>query len=82
MGIRYEDLTRNLTYVCAHSPRLESFRDAIELIEREGFDPSTIFSHEVPFREFADAYRMASEYADGVVKILLWFPDEEGCNGS
>jgi threonine dehydrogenase-like Zn-dependent dehydrogenase len=71
MSIGYEDLVRNLTYVCSHSPQMESFELAVELIARGVFDPSTIFSHTIPFSRFVDAYQMANNYEDGVVKILL-----------
>jgi threonine dehydrogenase-like Zn-dependent dehydrogenase len=50
---------------------MESFELAVELIERGVFDPSTIFSHTIPFSHFVDAYQMANSYEDGVVKILL-----------
>mmetsp|Transcript_2490 Transcript_2490/g.5272 ORF Transcript_2490/g.5272 Transcript_2490/m.5272 type:complete len:209 (+) Transcript_2490:773-1399(+) len=75
MIIRYTDLTRNLSYICSHSPQFESFRLALELLEQGRFDPSTIFSHEVPFCEFTEAYAKACNYEDGVVKVLLTFPD-------
>ena len=71
MSIRYEDLTRNLKYICSHSPEMESFELAVELIERGIFDPSVIFSHSIPFHNFVEAYRMASNYENGVVKVLL-----------
>jgi len=71
MSIGYEDMVRNITYICSHSPRMESFELAVELIERGVFDPSTIFSHTIPFSHFVDAYQMANSYEDGVVKILL-----------
>lgn len=75
MSIRYVDLTRNLIYICSHSPEFESFRLALELIEQGRFDPSTIFSHEISFRDFVDAYDKACNYKDGMVKVLLTFPD-------
>lgn len=74
MSVRYVDLTRNLSYVCSHSPEFGSFRLALELIEQGRFDPSTIFSHVVPFRDFVGAYEKACYYRDGVVKVLLTFP--------
>lgn len=71
MSIGYEDMARNLTYICSHSPEMVSFESAVELIERGVFDPSTIFSHTIPFSRFVEAYQMANRYEDGVVKILL-----------
>lgn len=71
MSIWYEDMVRNLMYICSHSPQMESFELAVELIERGVFDPSTIFSQTIPFSRFVDAYQMANNYEDGVVKILL-----------
>ena len=71
MSIGYDDLTRNLTYICSHSPKMESFELAVELVERGVFDPSIIFSHTMPFKHFVQAYQMASNYKNGVVKILL-----------
>ena len=76
LSIRYVDLSRNLQYICSHSPELETFRMALELIEQGRFDPSTIFSHEVPFAEFVEAYERACHYRDGVVKVLLTFPEK------
>mmetsp|Transcript_13688 Transcript_13688/g.29405 ORF Transcript_13688/g.29405 Transcript_13688/m.29405 type:complete len:409 (-) Transcript_13688:138-1364(-) len=75
MNIRFVDLSRNLSYVCAHSPEFESFRLALELVEQGRFDPSTIFSHEMPFCKFREAYDKACNYEDGVVKVLLAFPE-------
>ena len=71
MSIGYEDMSRNLSYICSHSPEMESFESAVKLIERGGFDPSVIFSHTIPFTRFVEAYQMANRYEDGVVKILL-----------
>jgi S-(hydroxymethyl)glutathione dehydrogenase/alcohol dehydrogenase len=62
MSIGYEDMVRNITYICSHSPRMESFELAVELIERGVFDPSTIFSHTIPFSRFVDAYQMAYSF--------------------
>ena len=71
MSIGYEDMARNLTYICSHSPEMKSFETAVELIERGVFDPSIIFSHTIPFSRFVEAYQMANRYENGVVKILL-----------
>ena len=71
MSIGYEDMARNPTYICSHSPEMESFESAVGLIERGVFDPSVIFSHTIPFSRFVEAYQMANRYEDGVVKILL-----------
>lgn len=71
MSIGYEDMARNLTYVCSHSPEMELFELAVELIERGICDPSGIFSHTIPFSRFVEAYQMANGYEDGVVKIPL-----------
>lgn len=71
MSFGYEDMARNLTYICSHSPEMKSFETAVELIERGVVDPSVIFSHTIPFSRFVEAYQMASRYDDGVVKILL-----------
>ena len=75
MSIRFVDLARNLSYICSHSPEFESFRLALELIEQGRFDPSTIFSHEMPFCEFREAYSKACNCEDRFVKVLLTFPE-------
>lgn len=77
ISIRYGDLTRNLTYICSHSPEFESFRLALELIERGVVDPSTVFSHVMPFSQFVDAYDKAYNYKDGMIKVLLTFEGVE-----
>jgi len=62
MSVRYVDLTRKLLFVCSHSPEFGSFRLALELIEQGRFNPSAIFSRDVPFRDFVEAYEKACYY--------------------
>ena len=75
MCIHYNDFSRNLHYICSHSPGMRSFQLALELIEQGRFDPSCIFSHEIAFGLFVKAYKMACNYEDGVIKTLITFPD-------
>jgi threonine dehydrogenase-like Zn-dependent dehydrogenase len=57
MSIRHIDLSRNLQYICSHSPEFEMFDLVLRLIERGKFDPGLIFSHEMSFqRDFVKAY--------------------------
>ncbi len=56
------------------------FRLALELLEQVRFDPSMVFSHEMPFRQFGEAYGEACNYEDGVVKVLLTFPEQRRQN--
>jgi len=62
---------RNLRYVTTCGPDIETFHFAMELLEQGRFDPGPLFTHRLPFEQFADAYDMASSYRDGVIKILI-----------
>lgn len=64
---------RNLHYVASSAPTLEDFRLAIEFIQQGRFDPKDLFSHSFPFQDFDAAYQTASEYKDGVIKVLLTY---------
>lgn len=73
MMIRPRDFTRSIRFICSHSPSMEDFALAVEMIKQGRFDPSPVFSLSIPFERFPEAYEMASEYKDGVSKILLTF---------
>lgn len=75
MIIQTRDFSRNLHYVCSHSPSMDEFEFAVELIQQGRFDPAPLFTHVVPFGEFPSAYAKASEYKDGVIKILLTYDE-------
>jgi threonine dehydrogenase-like Zn-dependent dehydrogenase len=72
-SIRVEDFTRSLRYICSYSPGMDSFQLAMEFLEQGRFDPSPLFTHKMPFEQFPEAYDMASNYKDGVIKVLLTF---------
>ena len=73
MRLRFGDFVRNLRYVCTHSPAMESFALALEMLQQGRIDVAPIFTHVLPFERFPEAYEMASTYADGVVKTLIRF---------
>lgn len=73
MTIRTCDFQRNLQYMCSHSPSMSEFEFAVELIHQGRFDPEPLFTHSMSFREFPKAYEMASEYKDGVIKIVVLY---------
>lgn len=74
MTIRTCDFTRNLHYVCSHSPSVDEFAFAVELIQQGRFDPAPLFTHTMSFEEeFPTAYEMASDYKDNVIKVLLTY---------
>jgi threonine dehydrogenase-like Zn-dependent dehydrogenase len=75
MCIRNCDFMRNIKYVTSNSPDTKTFRLALDLLEQGRFDPTALFTHEIPFERFPEAYEMASNYKDGVVKILLTFDE-------
>lgn len=69
---------RNLKLITSHSPPMETFELAMELLEQGRFDPTGIFTHTIPFHEsFPEAYEIAQNYQDGVIKVLVTF-DEGG----
>lgn len=74
MRIRFSDFVRNLSFVCSHSPPMEAFALALELLQQGRVDVSPLFTHTLPFDPgFPDAYEMASSYSDGVIKTLITF---------
>lgn len=76
ISIHVRDFARNLKYACSSSPDFDDFVLAMDLISQGRFDPLPLFSHVVPFERFPKMYAKASEYEDGVIKILLTFGDE------
>ena len=62
-------------YLCSHSPGMDRFAHAIEVLQSGAVDVAPIFTHRLPFAEFPEAFALASEYRDGVIKTLLTFDD-------
>ena len=79
--IQARHFNRNLRFYCSSAPDFEDFEMAMELIQQGRFDPAPLFSHTFGFSDFPEAYKTASEYKDGVVKVLLTF-DAEKSNGT
>ena len=73
VNIEAKHFVRNLQFVCSSAPTLPDFANAVEMIQRGLFDPSPLFSHTFDFKDFPTAYQTASEYRDGVIKVLLTF---------
>ena len=72
--IRSPDFRRNIRYQTTHSPDMRTFELAVDFIRDGRFDPTLLFTHAIPFSpKFPEAYEMASNYKDGVVKILVTF---------
>ena len=79
LQIRMSDFVRNLKFACSHSPPMELFELALELLQQGRVDVSPIFTHSVPFEQFPEAYEKASTYADGIIKAVLTFENRELC---
>ena len=71
--IRSTDFRRNIRYQTTHSPDMKTFELAVDFIGQRRFDPALLFTHSIPFAKFPEAYEMASNYKDGVIKILVTF---------
>ena len=52
---------------------MKTFELAVDFIGQRRFDPALLFTHSIPFAKFPEAYEMASNYKDGVIKILVTF---------
>ena len=52
---------------------MKTFELAVDFLKLGRYDPSLLFTHNIPFKKFPEAYDMASKYKDGVVKIILTF---------
>lgn len=52
------------------------FRDAVKLIEHGQFNTDGIFTHVLPLAEVQSAFAVASSYTDGVVKLVIEFPED------
>lgn len=73
--IRACDFMRNLTYKTVSAPSMETFACAMELLEQGRFEPAGLFTHTMPFERFPEAYELAQNYRDGVIKVLLTFDE-------
>ena len=73
MAIRFGDFVRNIRYVCTHSPGMESFELAIDLLQQGRINVEPIFTHRLPFEQFPAAFDMANNYRDGVIKTVLTY---------
>ena len=71
--IRSPDFRRNIRFQTTHSPDMKTFELAVDFIRDGRFDPGLLFTHSIPFAKFPEAYEMASNYKDGVIKILVTF---------
>ena len=76
-SIRRGGFGKNLRYITASSPTMEDFKFAVELLGEGRFDPSALITHTMPFQRFPEAYDMAQNYKDGIIKVLLTFDDDE-----
>ena len=79
MRIHYRDFVRNLRYVCSHSPAMEMFELALEMLQQGRLDISPVMTHTVPFARFPAAYDVASTYSDQVIKTVLTFDECAPC---
>lgn len=73
IAIRHCDFTRSISYQCSHSPSMETFAVALELLQQGRINVAPIFTHIVPFQEFSQAFDRASTYSDDVIKTILTF---------
>lgn len=53
--------------------RVEDYREAIELIRGKRIELSTLITHHVPFRSYAEAYHLVETEKDRVMKIMIDF---------
>ena len=60
-------------YVTSHSPAIESFELAIELLQQGRCHVAPVFTHVLPFEEMPNAYAMADGYTDGVIKTIITY---------
>ena len=51
--------------------------EAIQLAGRKKLDTGRLVTHHYPFEKVGDAYDLVSRYADGVIKAIIAFGDEE-----
>jgi len=71
--IHTRHFARSLKYVTSFAPDFCDFELALELIAQGRFDPAPLFSHTNNVAEFLETYVTASEYKNGVAKVLLTF---------
>ena len=77
MSIRSDYFYKNLEYITTSTPTIDEFQYAIELLEQGRFDPSGLITHTMSFQKsFSKAYDIASNYKNGVIKVLLTFDGE------
>lgn len=53
--------------------RVEDYREAIDLIANDRIRLDLLITHHVPFRQYADAYRLVETEKDKVMKIIIDF---------
>ena len=76
MSIRANYFYKNLKYITTSTPTIDEFQYAIELLQQGRFDPTGLVTHTMSFQKsFTEAYDMASNYKNGVIKVLLTFED-------
>ena len=71
--IQFAHFKKNIRYLTSHSPAMDCFELALELIAQRRFDVEGLFTHIVPFARFPEAYKMASDYTDDVIKTMVTY---------
>ena len=87
MSIRYQFLTKNLTYITSHvTPTatdvmngvMAHFDLAMDMLADGRIDPGPLMTHTFPSSQFPEAYMNASNYENEVIKtIVTWNEDWE-----
>jgi threonine dehydrogenase-like Zn-dependent dehydrogenase len=79
MGLRMGDFTRNLRFVCSHSPPMARFAHAVEMLQRGDVDAAPLFTHQVPFDrprpESGGKGQHLSGQARAAVSAVVGFPE-------
>ncbi len=52
-----------------------ALEETLDLIDRGDVDPGAMVTHRFPFEKTGDAFSLVAEYADGVMKAMIDFPD-------
>merc|ERR1712028_266563 len=73
MTISLQHVVRNVNVICSHSPGVDMFRFAMEMLQNGRIDLRPIFTHTFEFANFAEAYAAQANYEKGVVKSIIDF---------
>ncbi|CAE8737872.1 unnamed protein product, partial [Polarella glacialis] len=74
-GFEYSTFFRkNVTLIASVIPDPSvDFPEAVQLIEEGRFSTEGVFTHVLPLAQVQQAFQLASDYADGVVKVVVDF---------